>query len=55
MRPSGAVLTSFAQDTHVLEDKFTGNDSSAFFAVYDGHGGKHISDLCAANFHKVRY
>jgi protein phosphatase PTC1 len=41
------------EDTHVLEDRFAGSSSSAFFAVYDGHGGKYISELCASNFHKT--
>ena len=41
------------EDTHVLEDKFAGSDASAFFGVYDGHGGKHISDLCASTIHKT--
>lgn len=47
------MMVYIFQDTHVMEDKFAGQTSSAFFGVYDGHGGKYISDLCQSAIHKV--
>ena len=39
------------QDTHVIQVPFI-DDSSGFFAVYDGHGGKEAADLASAELHK---
>jgi len=34
-------------------DKFGGNDSQAFFAVYDGHGGEKAAKFCETKLHLV--
>jgi len=39
------------QDTHVIQVPFMDN-SSGFFAVYDGHGGKEAADLASVELHK---
>jgi hypothetical protein len=39
------------QDTHVIQVPFM-DESSGFFAVYDGHGGKDAADLASAELHK---
>ena len=41
----------FLQDTHVIQVPFM-DDSSGFFAVYDGHGGKEAADLAKEELHK---
>jgi serine/threonine protein phosphatase PrpC len=41
------------EDAHYIEDCFNGNPNQAFFAVYDGHGGKECANFCAENLHKV--
>lgn len=33
-------------------DKFGGNPSSAYFAVYDGHGGRQVVDFVTQELHK---
>jgi hypothetical protein len=40
------------QDTHVIQVPFMDNESSGFFAVYDGHGGKEAADLASEELHK---
>lgn len=39
------------EDTHVIQVPFM-DDSSGFFAVYDGHGGKEAADLAKEELHK---
>lgn len=41
------------EDAHYVEDAFNNNPDQAFFAVYDGHGGKECATFCAENLHKV--
>ena len=41
----------FLQDTHVIQVPFM-DESSGFFAVYDGHGGKEAADLAKEELHK---
>ncbi len=40
------------QDTHVIQVPFMDKNSSGFFAVYDGHGGKEAADLVSTELHK---
>jgi len=39
------------EDTHVIQVPFM-DESSGFFAVYDGHGGKEAADLAKEELHK---
>ena len=41
------------EDSHALIAPFDGVPGQGFFAVYDGHGGKSIADLCGRKFHEV--
>lgn len=38
---------TYMEDYHAVID----TDKFEFFAVYDGHGGKHVAEFCAANLH----
>lgn len=38
------------EDTHCIVDKMGGDNSCGLFAVFDGHGGKQVSDHCADRF-----
>ena len=38
------------EDTHCIVDKMGGDNSCGLFAIYDGHGGKRVSDHCADRF-----
>lgn len=40
------------EDAHTLADKFMGDASSAFFGVYDGHGGSQVASLAALRLHQ---
>jgi len=40
------------EDGFVFVDKFGGNPSSAYFAVYDGHGGRQVVDFVTQELHK---
>ena len=35
------------EDTYCYKDKFNQNNSTGLFAVFDGHGGRHVADHCA--------
>jgi len=39
------------EDSHTLLDKYLDDPKQAFFAIYDGHGGKSAADYSAANLH----
>ena len=40
------------EDTHTIVDKIVPNDpSSGLFCIFDGHGGRQVSDYCAERFH----
>jgi len=41
------------EDAHVIEDGFRANPKEAFFAVYDGHGGRSAVDLVAKHLHTI--
>lgn len=39
------------EDTRCLVDKIVPSDpSSGLFAIFDGHGGRQVSDYCAERF-----
>eukprot|EP01114_Cavostelium_apophysatum_P002804 TRINITY_DN12508_c0_g1_i1.p1 TRINITY_DN12508_c0_g1~~TRINITY_DN12508_c0_g1_i1.p1 ORF type:complete len:284 (-),score=55.12 TRINITY_DN12508_c0_g1_i1:34-831(-) len=40
------------EDEHVAVDKFGGNASDGFFAVYDGHGGRKAAEYVAEHLHQ---
>merc|ERR1719316_1027347 len=40
------------EDGFVFVDQFGGRPSSAFFAVYDGHGGRAVVDYVTGNLHE---
>jgi len=40
------------EDGFVFVDKFAGHRNSAFFAVYDGHGGRQVVDFVTHELHK---
>lgn len=40
------------EDGFVFVDKFGGRPSSAFFAVYDGHGGRQVVDFVTSELHE---
>lgn len=40
------------EDGFVFVDQFGGRPSSAFFAVYDGHGGRQVVDFVTAELHQ---
>jgi len=55
MEVSTQILTNILtgiQDEHVTLVQF--HDNMAFFAVYDGHGGKEASRVSAERLHVVR-
>ena len=35
------------EDTHCIEDKLGGDPSCGLFCIFDGHGGRQVSDHCA--------
>jgi protein phosphatase PTC1 len=41
------------EDAHYMEDKFNGDGTQGFFAIYDGHGGKEAAIFAADNLHKL--
>lgn len=41
------------EDAHVIIDGFGGESSSAYFAVYDGHGGRGAVDFTEKELHKI--
>jgi len=40
------------EDFIKMIEMFDGNSSDAFFAIYDGHGGRKVANFLAKNFHK---
>lgn len=41
------------EDAHVIVDQFGGDPDQAYFAVYDGHGGRGAVDFTAEVLHQV--
>ena len=40
------------EDTYSIKDRFGGDASCALFAIFDGHGGKSVSEHCAERMHE---
>ena len=41
----------YMEDKFVCIDQYGNQPKQGFFAVYDGHGGKEVSDYCADRLH----
>jgi hypothetical protein len=44
----------FMEDSHALVAPFNQVHGQGFFAVFDGHAGKHAAEWCGQHFHEVR-
>ena len=42
------------EDSHALVAPFSQVHGQGFFAVFDGHAGKHAAEWCGQHFHEVR-
>lgn len=42
------------EDSHTLIAPFDKVHGQGFFAVFDGHAGKHAAEWCGQHFHEVR-
>ena len=42
------------EDAHSFIYDFGKKKGQGFFAVFDGHAGKHAAEWCGKNFHDVR-
>jgi len=42
------------EDAHSFVVDFAGVRGQGFFAVFDGHAGKHAAEWCGGHFHQVR-
>lgn len=40
------------EDTYSVKDSFGNDTSCALFAIFDGHGGRQVSDHCADRMHE---
>jgi len=47
-----AKFRRFMEDADTVENNVNGDPNQAFFAVYDGHGGKTAALFCQAHLHK---
>lgn len=42
------------EDSHAFVYDYAGVRGQGFFAVFDGHAGKHAAEWCGLHFHDVR-
>ena len=45
----------FMEDAHSIVVPFAGIHGQGFFAIFDGHAGKHAAEWCGQNFSLVRH
>lgn len=45
----------FMEDAHSIVVPFAGIHGQGFFAIFDGHAGKHAAEWCGQNFSLVRF
>jgi len=43
------------EDSHALVAPFNNVHGQGFFAVFDGHAGKHAAEWCGQHFHEVSF
>ena len=43
----------YMEDAHSFVVDFAGVRGQGFFAVFDGHAGKHAAEWCGQHFHEV--
>ncbi|KAF9268850.1 PP2C-domain-containing protein [Marasmius fiardii PR-910] len=46
-------IRSTMEDTHAFVVDFDSVHGQGYFAVFDGHGNKNVSEWCGSNFHKI--
>ncbi|KAG2366323.1 hypothetical protein BDR07DRAFT_1396733 [Suillus spraguei] len=44
----------YMEDAHSFVVDYAGVRGQGFFAIFDGHAGKHAAEWCGAHFHEVR-
>jgi serine/threonine protein phosphatase PrpC len=42
------------EDSHSFVVDYAGVRGQGFFAIFDGHAGKHAAEWCGGHFHEVR-
>ena len=50
-QPLFVVVCVAMEDAHTVELRLGGDENVNFFAVFDGHGGRRISDYASRNLH----
>ena len=46
----GMILIANSVTVHCIVDKIGGDPNCGLFAIFDGHGGKQVSEYCAERF-----
>ena len=41
------------EDEHIFVDRFAGDDSTGYFGIYDGHGGRQVVERVKAELHSI--
>ena len=44
----------YMEDAHSFVVDYAGVRGQGFFAIFDGHAGKHAAEWCGGHFHEVR-
>lgn len=45
----------YMEDAHSFVVDYAGVRGQGFFAIFDGHAGKHAAEWCGGHFHEVRH